>query len=316
MEDKIPLLVLLGPTGVGKTKISLALAKYLGGEIISMDSMAIYKEMNIGTAKPSFEERKKIVHHMLDVVEPYEEFTVAKYSKMTKAIIKDIHKRGKKALLVGGTGLYLKSVIEKINFGEAKPDLSLRNKWLQEIEKKGKEEVYAFLQKVDPKTASRLHPNDLKRIVRALEIYEQIGKPMSEIIKSEECLEYDLTMLGLNLSREVLYERINLRVDKMLEEGLIEEVKALKNRGYDEKLTSMQGIGYKEILTYLRGEISLEEAIELIKMGSRRLAKRQLTWFRRDKRIRWIDLDDKDFGDFSLEEDIKNLLNCNNCNNN
>ena len=290
-DKKIPLFVLVGPTATGKTEIAVILAQHWHGEVVSADSMLVYKSMDIGTAKPSLQERQGIVHHMIDVVEPEEEFTVARYMGMAKQAIEEIAHRGKLPMLVGGTGLYIQSIIETVNFGLAKPDGQIREALMHLIEEKGKEYVHTMLQQVDPVTACRLHPNDVKRVVRALEVYQKTGKPMSQMIMHHEDSPYDLYVFGLTMDRQKLYTKINQRVDKMIQEGLVEEVKHLWESGCHEEFTSMQGLGYKEMLAYIKGEISFLEAVEKLKQGTRRLAKRQLTWFKRDKRIQWIVVD-------------------------
>ncbi|MDU1321740.1 MAG: tRNA (adenosine(37)-N6)-dimethylallyltransferase MiaA [Clostridium botulinum] len=291
----IDLLILAGPTAVGKTDISIKLAKKLNGEIISADSMQIYKYMDIGSAKITKEEMKGIPHHLIDVVAPHEEFNVSSFKTLAEKCIKDIWSRGKLPIIAGGTGLYINSLIYNYDFTDADRDEDYREYLTRLSEDKGKEYVHSMLKDIDGKSYEKLYPNDLKRVVRALEVYKITGKSISEYTKENEKklynIPYNINYFVLNMNREVLYERINKRVDIMMDKGLIEEVKKLESMGYTPDMQSMKGIGYKEILFYLKGDISLDEAIYLIKKGSRNYAKRQLTWFRKDKRSIWIDKD-------------------------
>ncbi|MCR1975778.1 tRNA (adenosine(37)-N6)-dimethylallyltransferase MiaA [Clostridium sporogenes] len=291
----IDLLILAGPTAVGKTDISIKLAKKLNGEIISADSMQIYKYMNIGSAKITKEEMNGIPHHLIDVVAPHEEFNVASFKTLAEKCIKDIWSRGKLPIIAGGTGLYINSLIYNYDFTDADRDEDYREYLIRLSEDKGKEYVHSLLKDIDGKSYEKLYPNDLKRVVRALEVYKITGKSISEYTKENEKklynIPYNINYFVLNMNREVLYERINKRVDIMMDKGLIEEVKKLESMRYTPDMQSMKGIGYKEILFYLKGDISLDEAIYLIKKGSRNYAKRQLTWFRKDKRSIWIDKD-------------------------
>lgn len=291
MKDN--LFILIGPTAIGKTSLSIELAKRMDGEIISADSMQIYKYMDIGSAKVSKEEMQGIQHHLIDIILPDEEFTVSDYKDRAITLIKDINGRHKLPMVVGGTGLYINSLVYKLNFTEVPPHNETRTKLELLGEKHGNEYLHEMLEKIDIESAERISVNDRKRIIRAIEIFEITGKTMTEFNKDfrQPIEDYNLVMVGLNMDREKLYNRINYRVDIMVEEGLIEEVKKLLEMGYDRKLVSMQGIGYKEIIMYLEGNISLDESIEKIKQGSRNYAKRQLTWFRRDNRIKWIDVD-------------------------
>ncbi len=291
----IDLLILAGPTAVGKTDISIKLAKKLNGEIISADSMQIYKYMDIGSAKITKEEMKGIPHHLIDVVAPHEEFNVSSFKSLAEKCPKDIWSRGKLPIIAGGTGLYINSLIYNYDFTDADRDEDYREYLIRLSEDKGKEYVHSLLKDIDEKSYEKLYPNDLKRVVRALEVYKITGKSISEYTKENEKklynIPYNINYFVLNMNREVLYERINKRVDIMMDKGLIEEVKKLESMGYTPDMQSMKGIGYKEILFYLKGDISLDEAIYLIKKGSRNYAKRQLTWFRKDKRSIWIDKD-------------------------
>ncbi|EJP6471332.1 tRNA (adenosine(37)-N6)-dimethylallyltransferase MiaA [Clostridium botulinum] len=299
----IDLLIITGPTAVGKTDISIKLAEKLNGEIISADSMQIYKYMDIGSAKITKEEMKGIPHHLIDVVEPHEEFNVSSFKTLAEKSIKDICSRGKLPIITGGTGLYINSLIYNYDFTDADRDENYRNYLTKLANDKSNEYVHGLLKDIDKESYEKLYPNDLKRVIRALEVYKITGKSISEYTKENEKKLYDIpynvNYFVLNMDREILYDRINKRVDIMIDKGLIEEVKKLESMGYTPHMQSMKGIGYKEILFYLNGDISLDEAIYLIKKGSRNYAKRQLTWFRKDKRSIWIDKDK-----YSSEEEI------------
>jgi tRNA dimethylallyltransferase len=291
MEKPIPLLVLVGPTAVGKTAVSVEVALRLGGEIVSADSMLVYRYMDIGTAKPTMEERRGIPHYMIDIIEPDEPYSVALYQAQARQHIHEIWERGKLPLLVGGTGLYVHSVIEPYHFTSAGIDEDFRRKLMREVEEKGSQALYQRLVEVDPETAARVHPNTLKRVIRALEVYHLTGRPMSSALREKgEKPPYNFFILGLTMDRQRLYQRIEARVDQMMEMGLVEEVQGLLDRGYSPRLTSMQGLGYKEIIAYLRGLSTLDEAVHLLKRNTRRFAKRQFTWFKRDPRINWINV--------------------------
>ncbi len=286
-------IVIVGPTASGKTKLSIELAKRLKGEIISADSMQVYKYMDIGTAKPTMEERQGIKHYLIDELLPSEEFNVVKFKNAAEAYIDDILSRGKRPIIVGGTGLYISSLVNNVSFTETESDWELREKLSKEAKEKGAQFIHDRLREVDPDAAASIHPNNIKRVVRALEVYYQTQKPISyHIERSREIpSKYKFILLGLTMDREILYDRINKRVDIMLENGLVDEVKGLVELGYADSITSMQGIGYKEILSYLRNETTLEEAIEIIKRESRRYAKRQITWFKRINTINWLSAD-------------------------
>ncbi len=265
----IDLLIIAGPTAVGKTDISIKLAEKLNGEIISADSMQIYKYMDIGSAKITKDEMKGIPHHLIDVVEPHEEFNVSSFKDLAEKSIKDIWNRGKLPIIAGGTGLYINSLIYNYDFTDADRDEKYREYLTKLAEDKGNEYVHSLLKDIDEESYEKLYPNDLKRVVRALEVYKITGKSISEYIKENEKKLYDIpynvNYFILNMNREVLYERINKRVDIMMGKGLIEEVKKLESMGYTPDMQSMKGIGYKEVLFYLNGDISLDEAIYLIK---------------------------------------------------
>jgi len=292
-QVKPVVLALVGPTGSGKTKTAIALSRLLNAEIVSMDSMQIYRGMDIGTAKPTKDELLAVPHHMIDVVEPDCLFTVSMYKEMAKKAIDDILSRGKMPILVGGTGLYLNALSYEMTLGDNGADDALR-KELHRIaqEPDGPAKLHQRLNIVDPASAKKLHPHDIRRVIRALEIYETSGRAKGDRI-DEQRKEgpYHVLVYGLSMPRELMYERINERVDQMIVEGLIDEVKALLDRGIEPRQEggAMQAIGYKEIVSALRNEMSMENAIALIKQGSRRYAKRQWTWFRRDPRTKWFD---------------------------
>lgn len=289
MRNKV--IVIAGPTAVGKTKIAIELAKKIDSEIISADSMQVYKHMDIGTAKPSKKEMQGIKHYMIDIIEPDEEFSVARYKKMALECIAKVINKGKVPIVVGGTGLYINSLSENIEFSETITDWDYRIYLQERAQKSGTGVLYEELRQIDPESSERIHPNDLRRIIRAMEVYKSTGKPMSYHIKvsKEKPSMYDFIKIGLNTDRDELYNRINQRVDKMLENGLEDEVRGLINKGIDIKSTAMQGLGYKETVELCKGLKSLEEIMNTIKQNTRRYAKRQLTWFRRDKEIYWID---------------------------
>lgn len=286
------LICVAGPTASGKTSFAVYLAKRINGEIISADSMQIYKHMNIGTAKPDEEEMQGIKHYLIDEISPFDSFSVNEFKIRASKYIEEIQNKGKIPIIAGGTGLFINSVTDNIKFSETKTDENLRDELSKTALEKGNEYLHNILKDIDPESAERIHPNNVKRVIRAIEIYKTSGKTMTEHIKESktEPSPYDLSYFALTGPRELLYDRINRRVDIMLEKGLIEEVENLKKMGLDASYNSMQGIGYKETLMYLDGEISKEELAELIKQESRRYAKRQLTWFRRDERIKWADI--------------------------
>ncbi|MTI48129.1 tRNA (adenosine(37)-N6)-dimethylallyltransferase MiaA [Sporosalibacterium faouarense] len=296
MSGKIPLLVLIGPTAVGKTSTSIKVAQNLNGEIISADSMQIYEYMDIGTAKVTEDEMENIEHYMVGEILPDEDFSVSDFQDKANEYIEKIYSKGKLPMVVGGTGLYINSLVYNLDFTNAVSNPQLREEYLNEAEIHGNEVLVKKLKKIDPESAERIHINDTKRLVRALEIYHETGNPMSKYYKNfrQPNDDYNIVMIGLNMDRKKLYDRINKRVDIMLESGLIDEVKSLLDKGYDKNLTSLQGLGYKEIISYLNGEYTYDEAIEILKRDSRRFAKRQLTWFRRDKRIKWVMVDEFD----------------------
>lgn len=286
-----PLLVITGPTATGKSAVAVEVAGKVGGEIVSADSMQVYRHMDIGTAKPSQKEMRGIPHHLISIIEPDQDYSVAVFQKQAREVIAAIYKRGKLPILAGGTGLYVRSVIDPYDFTGACRDQSLRARLLQEAEKYGFELLHRRLTGVDRQTAEKLHPRDVRRVIRALEVYYLTGKPLSSYQKIAENTSplYNLVVFGLKMERELLYRQIEQRVEAMLAAGLVEEVQSLLKAGYSARLTSMQGLGYKEMLMFLVGEVSLPRAVELLKRNTRRFAKRQLTWFRRDERIRWLE---------------------------
>lgn len=283
-------LVIVGPTAVGKTELTLRLAEELDGEIISADSMQVYRGMDIGTAKATLAERERIPHHLIDLVEPGETFSAADYQRLSRLAVEDIAARGKLPIFSGGTGLYVKAAIDDYNFIEVENNYTVRDSLKQQVREAGLEALYKRLQSVDPRVALRLHSNDERRIVRALEVYETTGQTLSfwEQQKDVNTSVFDAILIGLNRPREELYARVNLRIEQMIKEGLVEEVKSLVDRGLS--FVAKQALGYKELLPYLEGRLTLEEAKELIKLQTRRYAKRQLTWFRADTRVKWVDV--------------------------
>lgn len=287
MSSKI--VCVIGPTGTGKTRLGAELAAIYGGEVVSADSMQIYIGMDVGTAKPTKDEMLGIPHHMIDIVKPEENYSVARYVEDASKIVDNIISRGKLPIIVGGTGLYVDSLISGTTFAPNEEDGVLRTRLQKEAEENGTDSLYQKLKKYDPQSAERLHPNDRKRIIRALEIYLKTGCTITEHNLKKKNPKYSALKIGLNYSeREDLYKQINKRVDKMIEDGLYKEVEGLIKRGLSLKNTSMQAIGYKEMFAAVTGEISLNEAVELIKLNTRRYAKRQLTWFRRDEGTKWI----------------------------
>lgn len=305
---KKKLLIIVGPTAVGKTDTAIHLAKKLDGEIISADSMQIYRYMNIGTAKPTIEEQEGIPHHMMDCINPDEPFTVADFQQRAKELIDDITARGKFPIVAGGTGLYVNSLLYQMDFTSSVSNWDLRNQLEEEAKSFGNEHLHNKLREMDPDAADRIHPNNVKRVIRAIEVNTEGGEKMGDFrhdILREEA--YDSYLIGLTRDREELYERVNLRVDIMLKEGLLEEVKGLLDKGYDEDLTAFKGLGYKEIIGYLKGSYDLEEAIEVLKRDTRRYAKRQLTWFKRYDMIHWYNLSHYPFKN-KLFEDIMNEI--------
>ena len=288
--EKPKVIVICGPTASGKTELSIELAKKINGEIISADSMQIYKDMNIGTAKPTIEEMQGIKHYLIDFLEPNKRYSVADYKKQAKQAIFEILKNKKMPIVVGGTGLYIDSLIYEIEYPEIEFDIEYRNFLEQEIQKNGLESLYKKAQEIDKKAMEKISPNDKKRIMRVLEIYKATGKNKTEqeIESRKKEVEFDYKVFAIKWERDILYDRINKRVDKMINLGLIEEVKKILSQ-YKEFPTAMQGLGYKEVVEYLNKKCTKEEMIEKIKMETRRYAKRQMTWFRKNKQTVWLE---------------------------
>lgn len=298
--EKQPLIVLTGPTAVGKTKLSISLAKAVGGEIISADSMQVYKYMDIGSAKIRPEEMQGVPHHLVDVLKPEEEFHIVRFQEMAKKAMNEIYAKGRIPILVGGTGFYIQAITREIDFTEAVQEDGYRRELEELAKREGAEALHKMLEKADPVSAKEIHANNVKRVIRALEFYHQNGMPISthNQEQKEHKSPYNLAYFVLNAPRELLYERIDQRVDEMLKSGLLDEIESLKARGYYRGMVSMQGLGYKEMLAYLDGEYPLEEAVRILKRDTRHFAKRQLTWFRREQEVIWVNKDE-----FSYEDD-------------
>jgi len=305
LEEKKSVLIIAGPTASGKSALAIELAKKINGEIISADSMQVYKYMNIGTAKASKKELSEIKHHLIDVLYPDEPFSVAVFKEMAENAIKDISERGKIPIIAGGTGFYINALLYGTDFSSAEKeaDDSYRNHLLTLAEEKGKEYIHAMLFEVDPEAAEKIHFNNIKRVIRALEFYHETGTKISEHNKNEKSRDkaYHDFMFVLHMNRDILYDRINQRVDQMIEEGLVKEVHGLLHMGYDRSLISMQGLGYKEIIRYIDGECTLEEAVDTLKQSTRHFAKRQITWFKHQNEAIWLDV--------LKHEDINELTN-------
>ena len=287
---KSPLICIVGPTAVGKTEIAIQLAQRLDAEIVSLDSRQIYREMDIGTAKPTPEQQRAVPHHLIDCVDVDQTFSVAEYQRLADTAIAEIRGREKRAMAVGGAGLYFRGIIDGLFDGPG-ADAEIRAKLQREADEHGNVALHERLRRCDPETANRVHPNNLVRVIRALEVYELTGKPISALQQQWKMNEprYPFRAFGLNMPRETLYQRIEERVDRMVEAGLIEEVKGLLDQGCPRNCVAMQSFGYKELIDYLDRNRTLDEAIALLKQNTRRFAKRQLTWFRNDPRIEWLD---------------------------
>lgn len=307
---KKPLIILTGPTAVGKTELSIELAKRVGAEIISADSMQVYQYMDIGSAKITPEEMQGVPHHMINVLKPDDEFHVVKFQEMVKSCIQEIYERGKIPILVGGTGFYIQAVLYDIDFTENGSDDRYRRELEGLARKKGNDYLHRMLEKIDAVSAGQIHANNVKRVIRALEYYKETGEPISAHNERERQKEspYRFAYFVLTDKRERLYERINGRVDQMMEDGLLDEVRSLRNRGYTRQMVSMQGLGYKEILGYLDGEYGLEEAIYILKRDTRHFAKRQLTWFKREREVYWIDKSRYGYENQSILERMLEIL--------
>ena len=307
---KKPLIVLTGPTAVGKTSLSISLAKAVNGEIISADSMQVYKGMDIGSAKIRKEEMQGVTHYLVNILEPEEEFHIVKFQELAKAALEEIYAKGKIPILVGGTGFYIQAVTRDIDFTQAEQETSYREELEQFAKEKGAEYLHEKLREVDSKSAENIHANNVKRVIRALEFYHQNGTPISEHNEEQkqQTSPYNLAYFVLTAPREILYERIDRRVDQMMEEGLLEEVKSLRERGCHRGMVSMQGLGYKEILAYLEGEYPLEEAVRILKRDTRHFAKRQLTWFRREQDVIWVDKEQFHWNEAEILEYMMSVL--------
>lgn len=289
-KAKIPILV--GPTASGKTDLSLRIAERLSFEILSADSRQVYRHMDIGTAKPTEEERRRVPHHCIDIADPDAVFSAGQYGMLARGIVRGILSRNKTALVVGGSGLYIRALVDGIFHGNFR-DEGVRRRLNEEAEGLGLESMHRCLRDVDPVAAGRIHPNDRRRIIRALEVCAISGRPLSRLQKEgTEPADFDPLFFGLNWPRDVLYERIERRVDRMMEKGLVDEVRKLKETGYSPAHNAMDSVGYREIFHHLDGRITLEEAVALIKKNTRRFAKRQMTWFRSDRRIEWMEVRD------------------------
>ncbi len=308
-EEKMPLVILTGPTAAGKTSLSIALAKKIGGEIISADSMQVYREMNIGTAKITPEEMDGVPHHLVDIMTPDEAFNVVEFQRRAKDAMGDIISRGKIPIIVGGTGFYIQALLYDIDFSRHEEEEEYRQELYELSQTKGKEYLHGLLREVDPEYAESVHYNNVKKVIRALEYYKETGEKLSAHNEEQQKKEspYRFAYFVLNHERSILYDRINRRVDLMMEEGLEEEVRALVDKGYTKDLVSMQGLGYKEFFDYFEGQASLESVVDKIKMETRRFAKRQLTWFRREKEVIWIDKGQYE-NDLAILEDMINHL--------
>ncbi|MDO5590332.1 MAG: tRNA (adenosine(37)-N6)-dimethylallyltransferase MiaA [Lachnospiraceae bacterium] len=310
---KQTVIILTGPTAVGKTKASIGLAKAIDGEIISADSMQVYRHMDIGSAKIKQEEMDGVPHHLIDVLEPDEDFHVVKFQVLAKKAMQEIWDRGHIPIVTGGTGFYIQALLYDIDFDENEKEDMYRKELEQYAAQFGAEALHEKLALVDPKSAETIHANNVKRVIRALEFYEQTGKPISEHNETQRQKEspYQFVYFVLTDERQHLYARIDQRVDLMIEEGLVEEVRSLKEKGYTSQMVSMQGLGYKEILAYLNGDCTLEEAIYTIKRDTRHFAKRQLTWFKRERDVIWIDKEKYNYDEArildAMLEKIKNL---------
>lgn len=296
---KKPLIVLTGPTAVGKTKLSIALAKAVNGEIISADSMQVYRYMDVGSAKITPDEMDGVPHHLLDVLDPTEDFNIVLFQQLAKKSMEEIYSKGRIPILVGGTGFYIQAITRDIDFTQSEQDDSYRKELEALAAEKGSSFLHDMLASVDPKSAEDIHENNVKRVIRALEFYKQNGTRISEHNEEqkEHVSPYNLAYFVLNAPRPLLYERIDARVDEMLKNGLVEEVKNLQRMGCHREMVSMQGLGYKEILSWLGGEYPYEEAIRILKRDTRHFAKRQLTWFRREGEVTWVDKDKFDYND-------------------
>ncbi len=309
-DKKQPLLILTGPTAVGKTDLSIALAKKINGAVISADSMQVYRGMDIGSAKVTPEEMQGVPHYLIDVLNPEDEFHVVRFQEMAKEALAEIYTKGQIPIIAGGTGFYIQALLYDIDFTEQDEDTALREHYEKLAAEHGNKYLHEMLQQVDPVSAQMIHANNVKRTIRALEYFEKTGEPISKHNEQERAKEspYDFRYFVLTDERSHLYERIDRRVDLMLEAGLVNEVKRLRAQGCHKGMVSMQGLGYKEILSWLEGEISYEEAVYLLKRDTRHFAKRQLTWFRRERDVIWLNKPDFDYDDSRILDEILNNI--------
>ena len=288
-ENKV--LILVGPTAVGKTDVSIHIARKLGGDIVSADSRQVYKYMDIGTAKPTHEQLDSVQHHFINVREPDQFYSAGEYGREARNCVYGLLRNGIVPVVVGGSGFYIQALVDGL-FAPGVSDLTVKEKWHKKVETDGVESVFAALEKVDPVSAKRLHPNDIQRVVRALEVYDLTGEPISKYQKGQEdAADFQPVFVGLTRERSELYSRIEYRVDEMFKDGLLEEVESLKKQGFDGSLNALKTVGYKEVFAYLNNELVFTEMVDTIKKNTRRYAKRQLTWFRKDSRIQWLDID-------------------------
>ena len=304
-----PLVIILGPTAVGKTDVAIEIAKRINGEIISADSMQVYKYMDIGTAKPDKDEMEGIKHYLIDEIEPDKEFNAAIFQQKAFEYIDKILSRGKIPIVAGGTGLYINSLIYPLDFTDGISNWEYRDELNKIAENMGNDHIHNLLREIDPISACQIHPNNRKRVIRALEVYKETGKTMSYYKKKSKDKKgpYNSLLIGLTMERQLLYERINQRVDIMIEKGLVNEVRGILDRGYNKELTSMLGIGYKEIIKYLEGKYTLDEAIYILKRDTRRFAKRQLTWFRSIENINWYNIREYHSQSYLIEDILKKI---------
>ena len=308
---KKPLIILSGPTAVGKTALSIELAKRVNGAIISADSMQVYKYMDIGSAKIMPEEMDGVKHYLIDELEPSDEFNIVVFQQKAKAALEEIYANGQIPIVAGGTGFYIQALLYDINFDNQDCNEEFRANLEQIAKEQGNEVLHERLRMIDPVSAEKIHANNVKRVIRAIEFYELTGKPISEHNEAEQQKEspYNFAYFVLTDERENLYKRIDMRVDIMLEKGLVKEVQRLKDMGYHRDMVSMQGLGYKEILDYLDGKCTLEEAVYILKRETRHFAKRQLTWFRRERDVNWIDKQQYNYDETAILEDMCRILN-------
>lgn len=293
---KKPIIIITGPTAVGKTSLSVRLAKQIGGEIISADSMQVYRHMDIGSAKITAKEMEGVPHHLIDILEPTEEFNVVTFQKLARKALLEIDSRGAVPIIAGGTGFYIQALLYDIDFTKTEEDSAFRREMEQLAKEKGAAYLHAMLAKADPESAGAIHENNIKRVIRALEYHRQTGKKISAHNETERRKQspYRFLYYVVNTDRNLLYERIDRRVDQMMDQGLLKEVKKLRSMGLTEEMVSMQGLGYKELLAYLDGRCGLKEAVYVLKRDTRHFAKRQLTWFKRERDVRWLNLPDFD----------------------